>query len=338
MIVFDGCGRVRRGFTLIELLVVIAVIGVLVAMLLPAIQMAREAARRGQCKNNLKQLGLAVQNYHDSNQTLPMGTGFTWNNCGPGYIPVLSHSAFVALLPQLDQHTVYNEIDLNQSVWAQQNAFLHAIRIENLSCPSDSTSVVDTLPMERDNSPPACTLFTGTIPASRTNYVVCTGTRNFDYSHGVAVRLNDGAFAPAQCVRWSNFADGQSNTFLFGERIWREDVTYQPDDRWYQRWASGTDEDTRFSTIYKMFGWRQQSDPNIQIGSVGFDASSRHDGGAHFSFADGSVHFVSASIDSWDLTVADHSRLWQGLSVSAPTRVYQWLSTRAGREVISGEY
>src|SRR6195952_3487321 len=92
----------RRSFTLIELLVVIAIIAVLIALLLPAVQAARESARRSQCVNNLKQLGLAMHNYHDTNNGLPWGHGyFGWNDW----------SAFVLMLPQLEQTQVYNSLN-----------------------------------------------------------------------------------------------------------------------------------------------------------------------------------------------------------------------------------
>src|SRR5262245_42441532 len=97
--------RGLRGFTLVELLVVIAIIGILIALLLPAVQTAREAARRGQCTNNLKQIGLSLHNYHDSRNSFPATSGFAR---GWGLIPVM--------LPYIEQQALYNQINFAQGV------------------------------------------------------------------------------------------------------------------------------------------------------------------------------------------------------------------------------
>src|ERR1700730_5064061 len=102
----------RRGFTLIELLVVIAIIAVLIALLLPAVQAAREAARRAQCVNNLKQIGLALHNYHDVNGSFPMGSSLGLYN-GGFYQAKQGWSAHGAMLPQLEQMALYNAINFN---------------------------------------------------------------------------------------------------------------------------------------------------------------------------------------------------------------------------------
>src|SRR5438477_12100565 len=124
--------RIRRAFTLVELLVVIAIIGVLVALLLPAVQMAREAARRSQCSNNLKQLALAVTNFHDVHGTVPPTVARAPTNSwgtGWGFIPFM--------LPYIEQQTLYDTINFNTSVTCNSMKQAHQAQIRSLACPSD---------------------------------------------------------------------------------------------------------------------------------------------------------------------------------------------------------
>src|SRR5215831_3097460 len=112
-------GPGHRGFTLIELLVVIAVIGILIGLLLPAVQQAREAAKRCQCVNNLKQLGLAAHNYHDIYNSLPMGTPFYYFPEDGGYDD--GHSIFVAMLGQYEQQNLFNSVNFNINIYRFTN-------------------------------------------------------------------------------------------------------------------------------------------------------------------------------------------------------------------------
>ena len=122
----------RRGFTLVELLVVIAIIGTLVALLLPAVQAAREAARRAQCTNNLKQLVLAVHNFHDANGTVPPMIARKPTNAGAagwGFIPFM--------LPQLEQQALFETINFNACIRCKSMRAVHEAKIAGLNCPSD---------------------------------------------------------------------------------------------------------------------------------------------------------------------------------------------------------
>jgi prepilin-type N-terminal cleavage/methylation domain-containing protein len=163
MIVFDFCKEVLmsgsshfrsrvRAFTLIELLVVIAIIAVLIALLLPAVQQAREAARRSQCKNNLKQIGLAMHNYHDSLNMFPaaiywrnfgsggvlMGSGSVGNNAS--MFPFMGHSWLIAILPYIDQAPLYNQYNFNVAVTNGANANQVNKNLTVYMCPSDGSS------------------------------------------------------------------------------------------------------------------------------------------------------------------------------------------------------
>ena len=184
----------RRGFTLIELLVVIAIIAVLIALLLPAVQQAREAARRTQCKNNLMQVGMALQNYMMAHEVLPPGS---LNATGP----ILSKEDadqyhmgwFVQILPYLEQSNAFNRVDFKNSVYAPQNAAVRAHRIPVAICPSDHG------------------FRTGTTIAV-TNYC---GVHN-DFEAPINVKQN-GVMYLNSSVGYEQIPDGSSNTIFVME-------------------------------------------------------------------------------------------------------------------------
>ena len=143
-----SCRRPRRGFTLIELLVVIAIIGVLIALLLPAVQAAREAARRVQCTNNLKQLALAAQSYHDANGCFP-GNSYTGQFFNPPNKYYENFSAFVRMLPYFEQAPMYNATNFNLTSGNWENATICGVQVASLLCPSDTRNMPGRHPREQ---------------------------------------------------------------------------------------------------------------------------------------------------------------------------------------------
>lgn len=192
--------RRRQGFTLVELLVVIAIIGILIALLLPAVQAAREAARRAQCSNNLKQLGLALHNYHDTYKTFPSNPGgnFT-SNPARGCQNWYRWSGIASLLPYIEQTALYDQIDFSTD-WntGTNNTVVRRTRLDSaLTCPSDPGSKVA---YTTDMGPCSYNLSRG--PCSV-----------WDVRNGQEVGFTDGAF-------WCTMAhirDGSSNTIAMGE-------------------------------------------------------------------------------------------------------------------------
>ena len=190
----------RRGFTLIELLVVIAIIAVLIALLLPAVQMAREAARRTQCKNNLKQIGLALHNYENTHQAFPPVSVM------PLRATFQPWSAHVRLLPYLEQTNLANLVDYNKSPQFTDNPVAAKTRVPVYMCPSEIN--------DRERPTPTVTYY----PC---NYSFNEGTWFiYDPTNG---RVGDGAFHPNKAFRPGDMTDGLSNTLAAAEN-----KAYQP--------------------------------------------------------------------------------------------------------------
>lgn len=334
------------GFTLIELLVVIAIIAVLIALLLPAVQMAREAARRTQCRNNLKQLGLAMHNYHDTFEVLPWGHGpLEWNDW----------SAFAFMLPYMEQAPIYNAVNFNRRLPCPggnctgfaspshvQNTTTHRQVLEVLLCPSD----IDRL----------------TNVEGHQNYSGNGGSNPVMYMNSGI--LPDGLFAAvpeAGPIRFRDIIDGLSQTAAFSEKVksagignnngFRDDlkppasVSLAPAPPAAQRstaeayyniciqlspqnptvtlsnmssrtgilWYTGHGFGGRYNHVMPPNTWScNNGGDNAAIGA--YTASSRHPGCVLVAMADGQVRTVSQNVD---------------------LRVWWAIGTRAGDEKIS---
>ncbi len=300
----------RRGFTLVELLVVIAIIGILVALLLPAVQAAREAARRTQCGNNCKQVALAVHNYHNTHGQFPPGYGYTdVEDRQPNY----QWAWCVRLLPYLEQQAAAEKIDwtLNPgATWDYSPAHRQAVsqRIASFECPSDPFV---SIPWNVDDR---CAIMTNKtvwegLRWGRTSYAGNFGIGQLEGpSNTYPVRIQ-GVFQTNVGVRLAAVRDGASNTLLTSEIIGSHGVSirgawvhtegpvfmqnYPPNDRTpdLTRWCDEKD---------KKGVWDLAPCDNTGITVVNqilHTSRGFHPGGVMTSFCDGSVHFISDSID-----------------------------------------
>lgn len=315
--------RKKRGFTLIELLVVIAIIAILIALLLPAVQQAREAARRTQCKNNLKQLGIALHNYHDVyKQFSPTifrtvgGLGPTWSNSSRG-------SYLVRLLPFIDQAPIFNALDfsLEGPAWGVTNfegqvdsngkLYRHLL-LPALQCPSGTSPAIDGH-SARTNY--ALSMGNQSMPAHGTSWGRCNLFPGNNFGTGAAGHGNTAN--PSQvsgfvsrlnwAAKFRDLTDGSSNVIAGGEI--RPQCGDHTRNGWYHfnsMWVATTAPiNYPVKCVREDPGWNQGADPNAGRGpcnhwqnwqtSQGF--KSRHTGGAQFILGDGSVRFISENID-----------------------------------------
>ncbi|MDB5385377.1 MAG: hypothetical protein JWM11_1023 [Planctomycetaceae bacterium] len=308
----------KRGFTLIELLVVIAIIAVLIALLLPAVQQAREAARRSQCKNNLKQIGLALHNYLDSNKVFPWGC-VSGNNAGSyGFCGQVMNWRF-SILPYIDQAPLYATLSPldrrgytcspdNTATWLTNPAQLQVIPA--YICPSESVGPMTSA--NQNGGDTACP----TTSAMTSYQGVCAAGSSAPYGYyggdvsGLNADVGMMSHAPTK-LDTAKVTDGTSNTVFVGERTGNK-----------AKPGCGSGEGTNYMCWMGQFG-SVGSLPQYGINLLcrnsytsGLGFGSMHVGGCHFVMVDGSVRFISENISNVTLTA---------------------LSTRASGEVV-GEF
>jgi prepilin-type N-terminal cleavage/methylation domain-containing protein/prepilin-type processing-associated H-X9-DG protein len=268
--------KLRRGFTLIELLVVIAIIAILIALLLPAVQQAREAARRTECKNKLKQIGIALHNYHDVNKTFPAGyykepavdKGWGWGT---------------SILPMIEQKNLFDQLDPAVNLIPGDQAGLTPAagtpgalvqtELAAYRCPSDGGAAINTSRGDHATS----------------NYVGVTGDTNV--SSG-----GNGTFYQNSQIGLRDMTDGSSNTAVVGERVkgLANGVTYLG-----AVWSGHAGSGSGYAATMRSL----DGTPALRInGTDNMAFSSQHPGGAQFVFGDGSVHFLSENVSAATLT------------------------------------
>ena len=302
--------RRRSAFTLVELLVVIAIIGTLVGLLLPAVQAAREAARRSTCGNNLKQLGLALHNYHDAQKRFPLGS---WSSLVSGVYDYNGHTINTWLLPYVEESAVYSKLNLDVPATSAPNNPLLTRRWGFQACPSN---------------PSATTL--GAYDGMRmqgASYMPCGGPRSYgNWS------TNDcgAAGSPSYCIEGS-IVDKQSGMFGYGNNVpgWGGQGSTAAANPWYVRIKDVTDGTSKtiafgevlpqnsmyfgmwaiqahaFATSYRINSTLRQITVTGNIPTDGWPngltynsgMASAHPQGAHVGMADGAVAYLSDNID-----------------------------------------
>jgi prepilin-type N-terminal cleavage/methylation domain-containing protein/prepilin-type processing-associated H-X9-DG protein len=306
----------RQGFTLIELLVVIAIIAALLGLLMPAVQKVREAAARLQCKNNLKQIGLALHHYHDAEQSFPSGyVAFaSYSDGATDTAPGWGWAALV--LPYLEQDALYRQINFKQSVAVSPAA---QVSVKMYLCPSDPTPPGAFAVPDAFGNP--------VVWAAPCSYAACVGGDESETDGPSGL----GIFYRNSRTRFTDISDGTSNTILVGERAW-----CNANGIWAGAVPGGVILRGRLNpnpgspsgsypaaTLVLAHSHLNNATSDTDGGLDDF--SSRHTGGSNFVFADGSVH----SIRSIAGDNADGSYTRDGLA-------FQALGTRANGDITLG--
>lgn len=340
-------GSGRSAFTLVELLVVIAIIGILVGLLLPAVQAAREAARRMQCSNNLKQLALSMHNYESAHKVFPPGsiipnTGGVYPPAAPGSngSRTAGYSWSMMVMPYIEQKPLYDATVALQPLLGRvvENPTSRALlqtTIPTFRCPSDTGETLNVLPseshfifgLEVGGTPWYIDGSTAgpKVALAISNYVAMHHHRGHQYSGGQL--LFNGGFGPNKATKIGAITDGTSNTICVGERayrvgnvimgaaVWAGCAAAGHDDCIDDAWATARSPINPTQSVYNKYA-KQQA------------LSSNHTGGVQVGLFDGSVRFISQNID---FVMAG------GSNASVADSVYEYLVQKDDGQVV-GEY
>lgn len=291
----DSMNRLRPAFTLVELLVVIAIIGILVGLLLPAVQYAREAARRASCQNNLKQISLALLNYESAHRKLPPGYLHKFGPSGGDYDA--NHMGFAwgsMILPQLEQNNVYQEFVFTQPAFDDVNLVARERHLDVFLCPTDPYSANNYVVRHDSGGGEHDRYAAG-------SYAACWGPSSETVNLDDTPLLSRGVFYRNSRTRLADISDGLSNTFAIGERtngpIPLSHTTAGGHSVFETAWASAARELTELSDDHgHMVLFETQFLPN-ELDGDDKGLSAPHNGVAQFALCDGSVHTVSNTID-----------------------------------------
>ena len=304
-LVSRASARRLRAFTLVELLVVIAIIGVLVALLLPAVQAAREAARRMQCSNNIRQLAIALHNYHDVNQTFPLN-----------YRPVVggTYSWMQAILPYVEQQNLYSQITMGGTVTLPNNTLVANTVIKTFRCPSDGLTQNGLMTNASDgggtkavtNYKVNCGAYwvwavvnlnnmrwpDNQMPNQPSNSLLyCDGLMcSNSYSNAASTTSPGMSVVTRNTMRIPNITDGTANSFAIGEAV----------PAWSQ-WCWWYNQNAAVATCGVPLNYRRGIDKLEQYVSNwnrNYSFYSLHPAGANFAMCDASVRFVPDNIDT----------------------------------------
>jgi prepilin-type N-terminal cleavage/methylation domain-containing protein/prepilin-type processing-associated H-X9-DG protein len=348
--------RVPDGFTLVELLVAISIVSLLIGLLLPAVQSAREAARRAQCSNNLKQFGLALHAYHDAFGSLPPGRIKSYDPRYSGPKPpctssIVDKSLEVFALGFLEQTTLYNAINQSLAIIGAENSTVHSTAVSMFACPSDPMSG-----WPRDLNPGALTRYGVPDPARMvfTSYAGMIGSlpvlaqplpSNNCVVPAPLIAQCNGVFNDLSPIRMASVTDGLSNTIFMAEKattILQElnalNPQYAAQHGWY---ITGNWGDTLITTLYPPNACDKVAGASLTAWTN--SASSMHPGGLNVLMGDGSVRFIKDSIQSWPFdpisgNPAGASQNVQGAWLNPPpSGIWQSLSTRSGGEVVGSD-